>query len=300
MRYLSIILVCIYLLTPPKILSQISQPDFTQLRIDQYSRLTIHPAGDSARGIALVIHGLNLLPDRMENIIRELNRRSITAVLVHLKGHARLESEDDGASRMTAFKNVSAGEWLYQSRAGYAHAAELATRLNVPLYFVGFSMGGVIGPLLLQSNSSTEFNKMVLLSPALSIRAHAHLLKALSLFPGIVIPSSSPEYYRANRGTPIAGYNAFYNIYAEFRKSVRPERLNVPSLLFIHPKDEFVSASGLRRFQDHHRLSNWKIELMVGSNSPEDSLFHLIIDKQSAGAAKWHEAWEAVDSLLTN
>ena len=300
MRYLSIILVCIHLLTPPNILSQTSQPDFTQLRIDQYSRLTIHPAGEQVDGIALVIHGLNLLPGRMDNVIRELKHRNITSVLLHLKGHARLESENVGDARMNAFKKVSEDDWLHQSREGYEHAAELAAALDVPLYFVGFSMGGLLGPYLLQSSKSTEFEKMILLSPALAIRTHAHLLKTLSFFPGIVIPSSSPEYYRANRGTPIAAYNAFYKMYGEFRKNVGSERLNISSLLFVHHRDEFISASGLRRFQKRHQLSNWRIKSMAGNESPEDSLFHLIIDEQSAGEDKWKDMWKAVDSLLTN
>jgi esterase/lipase len=221
-------------------------------------------------------------------------------VLVHLKGHARLESEEVGDTRMDAFKAVSEDDWLHQSRQGFEHAAELAGALNVPIYFVGFSMGGLLGPYLLQSSKSIQFEKMILLSPAISIKTHAHLLKALSLFPGIVIPSSSPEYYRANRGTPIAGYNAFYTVYGEFRKNVRPDRLNTSSLLFVHPRDEFVSESGLRKFRDRHQLSNWKIESMAGNESPKDSLYHLNIDEKSAGSKKWQHLWESVDSLLAN
>ena len=48
---------------------------------------TILGAMGAPRGVALVIHGLNLKPERMQPLANELRRWGITVVLCALRGH---------------------------------------------------------------------------------------------------------------------------------------------------------------------------------------------------------------------
>jgi len=70
------------------------------------------------------------------------------------------------------------------------------------------------------SNPYIKFDKIVLFAPALKMRNRNYLLKTMSPFPGLVVPSFGPEAYRANKGTPIAAYNALFEAAKHFEKNL--------------------------------------------------------------------------------
>ncbi len=266
--------------------------------IGSAAAVEIQDMGEETQYVALIIHGLNLLPEQMSDIIYELNRRKISTVLLQLQGHTDVNSHGNYESRLEAFKEVDVDDWTAQSMHARDIAADYAEKYNVPLLFSGFSMGGLLGVYLLQTTDNPAFEKLILFSPALGIRTHAHILRTLRFFPGLVIPSSSPVEYRANPGTPMAGYTAFYTLYSQFRKNIQRVKINLPALIFMHPEDEFVSLGKIQRLKSDHNLSAWDIMSIRKTDAINDSLYHLTIDQNSVGSETWKKMWSRVDSLL--
>jgi len=65
-------------------------------------------------------------------------------------------------------------------------------------------------------------------------------------FPNLVIDSISPESYRSNDGTPMAGYKALFGALDHFQRHANPA-LNVPTLVMMDREDEFISHDAMRK-----------------------------------------------------
>ena len=259
---------------------------------DEHS-LRWYESADSQRiqGVCLVVHGLNLVPQRMESICKVLQRAGMDALLVSLQGHGENYRRRDGLApaeaRMKSFQEVTLGQWRSEVKQAYEIVVQRSRERGVPLYYIGFSLVGLLGPELLKADEKVQFDKMVLFAPALRIRPFAHILKLLFLFPGLVIPSKSPETYRSNRGTPIGAYNAMFSALRNFHNN-ELERIDIPTLVFLDRDDEFVPYAGIERFMNRHELERWN--LLPVEKDPAlagEWNHHLIIDKQVVGAKEW-------------
>lgn len=246
------------------------------------------------KGIALVIHGLNLNPERMIPICSILQRQGFEVVHLSLRGHGdnfilRKELREEKA-RLSSFKKVHKKIWLQEIAAACSIAKQQAADYQCPVYLIGYSLGGLLGCCHLQNFERGEiFDKMILFAPALSTRfQYRYLLKPLRKISKWVIPSLAPRRYRANPGTPLAGYIALQELIYKLNTNISP-RLNIPTILFIHQKDELVSPKKLNRLIQTHQLTNWKVHLFKSQSSNiRDSRFnHLIIDEESAGSKNW-------------
>ena len=75
------------------------------------------------KGAALVIHGLNLRPDRMQPIISELTGSGIDVLGLSLRGHGdnytRSKGIDEDQARLEAFKRVSYQLWINEAYLAY-------------------------------------------------------------------------------------------------------------------------------------------------------------------------------------
>ena len=140
---------------------------------------------------------------------------------------------------------------------------------------------------------------MVLLAPALTMRPRNNLLRILSPFPRLVIPSLAHASYLANRGTPMAAYNALFEMVDHLEKNLNP-KINVPTVVFIDKQDELISFSGLREMLRHQKLNQWKIvPVKKDSRTAEIKMHHLIIDQASLGQQMWKEIVESTILHLT-
>ena len=164
--------------------------------------------------MALVIHGLNLKPEKMAAIIKGLNAGGIDVLNMSLYGHrenyTRYETMDSASARMESFKNASYDLWLAEAYQAYAAAQRRCRQIDAPLFLVGFSFGGLLGMDLLAAKPNVRFEKAVLFAPAINVHAVNYLAKIFTPFPNLVIPSLSDESYLANNGTPIGAYLAFF------------------------------------------------------------------------------------------
>ena len=253
-------------------------------------------------GVALVIHGLNGRPDKMKSIIAELTACGIDCLNLSLRGHGEnyfpLEKTDSAAARMEAFKSVSYPLWKSEAYQAYRLVEKEGKLYDVPVFFVGFSMGGLLGVDLFASNSNVNFDKMVLFAPALKMRQRNNLLKILSPFPRLVIPSLAHRSYLSNSGTPMAAYNALFEMVDDLENHLSP-KINVPTVVFIDKRDELISFSGLQEMIQQQALDQWKIHpVKKDRTATEIKMHHLIIDQASVGQQMWKEIADSTIMLL--
>ncbi|HVO66375.1 MAG TPA: alpha/beta fold hydrolase [Syntrophales bacterium] len=245
------------------------------------------------KGVALVVHGLNLRPDRMLHIVAELNNVGIDVLNLSLRGHGRNYLECVNISpeeaRLESFRNVTYGLWSDEVYKAYLKVRERASKKNVPVFFIGYSLGGLLGCDLLLSHSDVFYDRMVLFAPALNVTTESYLLKALMPFPNIVIDSLSPISYRTNEGTPMAAYKALFEAIEHFEKNA-DSRLNIPTAVFIDERDEFISCSKLKEMIVQKNLDQWQLHtVQKDNNSGEKISHHLIINRDNVGEDIWKQ-----------
>ena len=256
------------------------------------------------KGVALVIHGLNLRPDRMQPIISKLTESGIDVLALSLRGHGENYTHGDGTAedqaRLDAFKNVSYQLWINEAYLAYLQLKERAEEKGVPLFLTAFSLGGLIGLELFASNPDVRFDRSVLFAPAIRLHAKIYLERVLSPFPRLVIPSMAPRTYLANKkGTPIAAYNALFDGLDRFNKNAG-QKLNVPTLVFIDQQDEFIPIRKLKELVEDQGWDQWQFYIVEKDKSAGDETFyHHIIDASSTGKTVWQDMMKtAVNHLL--
>ncbi len=257
------------------------------------------------KGVALVIHGLNLRPAKMRSIIDNLTWAGIDVLSLSLRGHgdnyARQDGLDAAGARLETFKSVSYTLWMNEAYLAYKEAQKRAQQRQVPVFLAAFSIGGLIGLDLLGSHSDVHFDRMALFAPAISLRATIYLERVLSPFPRLVIPSLADDAYLANeKGTPVAAYNALFDALYHFEATAGPT-LNVPTLIFIDEQDEFIPLGGLRNLAEKHSLDQWRFYIVQKEKAMGTGIFHHhIIDASSTGEKVWQEMMKAATAHLLN
>jgi esterase/lipase len=252
-------------------------------------------------GVALVIHGLNLRPDKMGSIISCLNTSGIDALNLSLRGHGKNYADETHLSsskaRMNAFKTVSYQLWVAEASRAYDHAKRRSNEQNVPLFFIGFSLGAVLGGNLLTTYPDVQFDRMVLFAPAFNCTI-CNALKILAPFPGLIIPSLSSNSYRANIGIPMAGYIALFETIKHFDQNIN-HKLNIPTIIFIDKQDEFISYRKLKRLIETEKLYHWKFQFLgKGKVGTWENPHHLVIDEQSIGKDGWDKVADIMNQHL--
>ena len=179
--------------------------------------------------------------------------------------------------------------WSDEVYKAYLKVRERASKKNVPVFFIGYSLGGLLGCDLLLSHSDVFYDRMVLFAPALNVTTESYLLKALMPFPNIVIDSLSPISYRTNEGTPMAAYKALFEAIEHFEKNA-DSRLNIPTAVFIDERDEFISCSKLKEMIVQKNLDQWQLHtVQKDNNSGEKISHHLIINRDNVGEDIWKQ-----------
>lgn len=256
----------------------------------------LEPIGEAQpatwRGVAVVVHGLNLQPERLRPLVDEVRRWGIGAVFCSLQGHGEnyqpLAGQSVTAARLAAFRQVSYGGWRGEILAAYSTASGLATDHGAPIFLLAFSLGALLGCELLVTEPTVHFERMALLAPALALRPVSHLPYLFARWPQIAIRSFSPRAYRANPATPVAAYLTLRTALANVQRRPSPA-LNVPTLVLIDPRDELVSIRGLQRLIRRHNLPHWRLHpIRKQPTRPDARVHHLIIDAECVGPATWH------------
>ena len=259
-------------------------------------------APGDAKAAALVIHGLNLRPSRMEPIIKKLTDSGIDVLNLSLRGHGRnydrQAHKNPDRARLEAFKAATYQIWMEEVCSAYKAAKSRSEEKDVPLFLIGYSLGGLLGADLMASNPGVHFDKMVLFAPAIKMHYRNYIIRILAPFPRLTIPSFALASYQSNDGTPMAGYNALFDSLNNITANIGP-KINVPTLIFIDEKDEIVSYYRLQRMVQDENLDQWLFYIVQKQSSQRPArIHHLIIDEPSTGEEVWKDMMEAmVDHL---
>ena len=146
--------------------------------------------------------------------------------------------------------------------------------------------------------SEVSFDGMIFFAPAFSVHWYTRLLRGLAPFPRLTLKSFSPKDYAANRGTPIAAYNALFESIAALRRR-QAGRLAADALIFIDPKDELVSYRGLRAMCAASGAERWQMVTIAKTlRKGRRDYHHLIIDEESLGRPLWNDVVSHVKQFL--
>jgi alpha-beta hydrolase superfamily lysophospholipase len=239
----------------------------------------------------------------MQSIISVLAGSGIEVLGLSLRGHGEnfihRPRMDEDQARLESFKSVSFPLWLNEAYLAYTQVRKRATLKKVPLFFVGFSMGGLIGLNLFASRPEVHYDRMILFAPAVKLYPVHFLARILSPMPRLVIPSLTPDSYLSNKkGTPMAGYNALFEGLQHFEKYVN-RKLNVPTLIFIDEKDEFIPVQTIRKLKKEKKLDQWQLYIVEkDDNAHRNTFHHHVIDEFSTGKNVWQKMMETTISYL--
>ena len=241
------------------------------------------------RGTALVLHGINMLPSRMDAIAGWLSANGIDAYRAILSGH-------DGD--MEAFKTARRKDYIRDTLAAWQIVATRAAVANLPVHVVGFSFGALMAFDLLHSHPETHIERAVLFAPAVAPRLMTRVALALRPFPRFVPPSWSRPDFRMHPGAPIAAYTALFASVRALHEA-RYCRANIPTLVFIDPQDALVSLRQVRRLTEAYALDAWHvIPVTTNRGRLPGTYHHLITEPDTLGEAQWQDVVAAMKAHL--
>jgi len=221
----------------------------------------------------LIIHGLNLRPEKMQDLAAVLGASAST--ILTLKGHHHYPD----------FLTATPQQWLQQINRAYCQLKNL----NNKVYFLGFSVGAAYG-LLFQHfyPMKKPFAKMVLLAPAIVGRGYISLLKLLSWWTTLGIPSRSLAAYRAHKSTPMNAYNNTFRA-MDILRTAHLTSSQVPTLVFLETQDELIDFTASKAWIAAGQLDLWRVVPLERKELPLPGQFHhLMIDSKSLGQFHWH------------
>jgi esterase/lipase len=227
-------------------------------------------------GVVLLYHGLNNRPELMHPIAKSLSAVGYSVMVPILTGH--LDSYKE-------FKKITNTNWQNDVALAYSEAEIEAQKERCDLYYIGFSLGGLLGTLLKAQGKLPAVKKMCLLAPAIETTFFASLLKPLLFFNlDISIPSKAPGFYRAHKRLPIQAYRAFFDTKDQLQ-SVDNQLADIPTIIYIDKKDELVSYKKVSRFVQRNKLVNWSINILDSKESK--CIHHMIADPFYTGKVNW-------------
>lgn len=231
------------------------------------------------KAVVVLLHGLNLKPQKMDDWSKLLTEHGALTIRVSLAGHQGCYEE---------MRDVTADIWHQQFKEAMIWAQSEASKHNVSLFFVGFSLGALVA-LEGLSVDSWPIHKMALIAPALSTPWYSETaIKMLSVFgKGFMLPSRSPKEYRANKGTSIAAYQALFELKHSLERNGY-KNINVDTLVIIDRADELVSSKDIRDIISSHKLSLWTLNIVDNQFAHQNYGFrHLMVDEDAMGPKLW-------------
>ncbi|MFA6238418.1 MAG: alpha/beta hydrolase [Bacteriovorax sp.] len=222
---------------------------------------------NDTRAVVLLAHGLNLRPDRMDQLAIFFTSNKCDVLRISL--------------------GADPDKWVDRFHDDYDAALEHAEVLQRPLYFVGFSLGALIGIRFLLKHSDHQFKKLVLFAPA----THTHFYTAIPamlghLAPSIGLPSMNLLNYRERKSTTLNEYKKMHELQNDIKYALKNNSINIPTLLITSPNDELVESSKLIKFAQSN--PHWQcLEVSNHGSQLPRKYNHLMIDSEALGPEQW-------------
>jgi alpha-beta hydrolase superfamily lysophospholipase len=233
------------------------------------------------KAVVLTCHGVNALPSGLGPLAEFLQKSSFDVYRGALSDHT---------GDYPKFKNCSFKQWAKDFNLLKTEALKRATELNLPLYFLGHSLGSALA--LESSKNGKGFDKLFLIAPAIRPRWYTKVLNIFRLFgPHFPLPSANIPQYRAYPKTPVSAYLSLKELRRSLDK-VSSSDLNRATTIYMHPKDELVDYKKVKKFIGQRNLNNW--QLLPPPQKKPTYFYHLIIDQESLGIDDWRFLTKAV------
>lgn len=231
------------------------------------------------KAVIILAHGLNLLPAKMDQLAHFFNSKKCDVLRISL--------------------GTNPEKWCENFSDDYDAALEHAEILERPLYFVGYSLGALIGIHYLVNHPHHRLRKLALLAPA----THTHfytLFPALlgRVIPGLGLPSLNLKNYRQRSSTPLKEYKKMHQLQRELKNSLKTNQLNIPTLLILSPKDELVATAKLTKFAQSNPHWKW---LAISNDEAQlpKKYHHLMIDREAIGLKEWEKLLNNLSAHFT-
>lgn len=244
------------------------------------------------RGVSMVVHGLNTNPHQMENLTAVLQDLHQDVYFIRLSGHR---------NSMEEFQKVSRDIWLNQLEEAYQIAKRRASNNQVPLNYLGFSLGGLLNLDMMSAKRLPypAFNKMILFAPAITVTWYTNLLKTLFVFHDTsLFPAPGTDDGMAYLHAPVGGYRGMFDSINAL-KDAQYKFINVPTLVFMHHKDEAVNFRGIQGVIEDYHLTKWKlVPIDNGKEGHRGNNHHVIVQEKQLGAQGWKNVKKRIKAFL--
>jgi pimeloyl-ACP methyl ester carboxylesterase len=222
---------------------------------------------NETQAVVILAHGLNLHPTKMDQLAHFFNSNKCDVLRISLP--------------------LNANSWTESFSDDYQSALEHSVILQRPLYFIGYSLGALLGLQYILRHPQHEFKKLALIAPATHTYFFTKIPAMLAcIIPKLSLKSSNLENYRNRDRTSFNDYKIMNQLQAEVGTLFKNTEINIPTLVITNPHDEVVKSSEVVNFSLAN--SNWRSLEMTNEDSQLPRKFHhLIIDKESCGEKQW-------------
>lgn len=231
------------------------------------------------RGVIILVHGLNTRPSRFYELRDMFLEARIHVLLVTLSGH--------NGNDYDSYANVKAEEWVEDVKNAFRLARETFPELAECIWTCGYSLGALV-QLVIADEEQYRPQGMLLLAPACTPKWYTHAVRSFRLLPGHWgVKSYSPKGYEAHPKVPFAAYGSLFDLWKQLHAQDLHNR-NVPTRVWVDPRDELVSLRGVQRMVGRHRLDRWKVkELVVKREEKKNRFHHIIFNSDSMREDQW-------------
>ena len=241
-------------------------------------------------GTILLLHGLNQDPRSLDPLCRLLSHKGFLVYRPVLEGHAYKTTKDFPAA-------------IWSTNAVRSARIVHEQYPNLPFHIVGYSLGGLLAVTTASTLSSQERPvSMVLLAPALSLRALPALAGWLGLAPRstVEVPNLAPQAYRRFATTPLFWYANILELYEHRDETIDFNALRpIPTLVVLNSRDELISSRGVQEWMSEHNLSpQWRAYDVQPHPSSRVFAEHLIVDERSVGPEQWKNMFQTMVEFL--
>lgn len=240
---------------------------------------------EPAKGVVIVVHGLNNHPAVMDSLIQELNKAGLHALRVCLAGHC-----DDKPQN-----SVRRKDW----KGDIAEAVRLAKEKYpmLPLFNLSYSLGSAVTVAYLREQPARVFSRMVFLAPAITLRTYCGLMRPLLPLRALhlAFPSVIPKEFRAHDWNAVRMYNELFRVVDANNKSKQSvPSLIVPTLSITHEDDELIDGKQIIPWAAKRNLTNWRSKILKSDTFPMSRRYHLLFAKDAVTPENWLSLNEAI------
>jgi len=228
----------------------------------------------ASNGLVVLAHGLNLRPEKMNQLADFFLAQHYSIANIALAGHGANNENQWSHLKIDSWKRemTELGKWL--------------KNCHQPWYGVGQSTGAVMLYWMAQQKLSPAPLQFYFFAPAFIPKYPLGVLSWLAnWFPSFKIPSANLEDYRVHDSTTLSAYRTLY--LASQETTPNQELLNRMNII-VSDKDELLNVAETKswgRLSEQH----WWTYDPIAQN--QKTIHHLMIDSKTMGNVAW-------DSLL--